>query len=126
MKPPAAVAPGAAAEQGPSVHAELSALLACGVALALWSWAGRGRELVDRLSSRVCREVDVQRLDQSVALRRLGLTRHAGRPALELIYSFEFSVSGSDRHRGDISLVNGRPRWAHLDHPDGAVHIELA
>ncbi len=107
------------------MHAELSALLAFGAVIALWSWAGRGRELVDRLSSRVCRDLDLQRLDQSIRLSRVRLSRSGGGVALERVYSFEFSVTGADRHRGDISLLGGRPRWAHLEHPDGAVHLDL-
>jgi hypothetical protein len=107
------------------MHTELRLLLICGVACALWAWASKGRETVDRISTRICRDLNLQRLDGSVALSRLRMGREDHGFGVQRIYRFEYSITGSDRRIGEICLLNAVPVWAHMDHPDGAIHIAL-
>lgn len=100
-------------------------LLAAGAAVGLWMWATQARESVDRVSRRICEELALQRLDDAVTLRRLRLVRTPEGLRMERLFSFEFSVSGADRCRGEVCLQGQHPVWAHLDHPDGAIHLEL-
>ena len=67
-----------------------------------------------------------QRLDETVVLARVRLVRDAGALALERVYRFEFSTNGADRCVGEVALLNTRPLWARLRHPDGALHVDLA
>ena len=107
------------------MHGELGALLALGLCGALWAWAIKGREIVDHISNRLCRDLAVQRLDQSVTLQRLRWGPAGNRTALCRIYGFEFSTTGGDRRSAEVCLLNTRPQWARLDHPDGAILINL-
>lgn len=108
------------------MQSELSALLIMGLAIYVWVWAGRGRETADRISDRVCREVDVQRLDQSLTLRRIRPGPKGRRFVIQRVYSFEYSTTGADRCHAEVALENSAPLWARLDHPNGALHIALS
>lgn len=107
------------------MRVEVPLLLAGGAIIAAWWWTFQARELVDGVVRRVCREMSLQRLDETVALERIGLTREYGPLAVRRLYTFEFSLSGADRRRGRVCLINAIPRWIQLDHPDGAIHMEL-
>jgi len=94
-----------------------------GGVLALWQWSVAGRERVLAISAKICDDLRLQRLDDSVALRRLrpvfddGLTIERG-------YVFEFSTNGADRRRGEIILRGNVLQWARVEHPDGPVFID--
>ena len=102
-------------------------LWVCGGALVigLWSWSMRAHDRVDRISREVCHDLELQRLDEAVALRRLRLLRTVTGLGIERVFRFEFSVNGADRCRGEVCLLGIQPRWVHLDHPEGAIHIDL-
>jgi hypothetical protein len=75
----------------------------------LWQNALRARELARILSRDLCTHAHVQLLDQTVALQRLKLVRVPVRGLLlRRDYGFEFSVDGKDRHRGTLSVIDGR------------------
>ena len=84
-------------------------LLLLAAAVFFWQDSLRARELARALSMRLCSEAGVQLLDQTVALRRIGLARNAqGRLGLRRWYNFEVSTDGHDRHRGSLRLAHGR------------------
>ena len=91
----------------------------------IWVWSVRGRERVLAISSEICRDLKVQRLDDSVALRGLRIRWNDG-IALERRYNFEFSTDGADRCQGEISLSGLDLVWARLAHPSGAILIDIA
>lgn len=106
--------------------AEAWLLITAGLAFGLWSWATHARDRVDLVSREVCRELALQRLDDTVTFERLRVHRDGnGRFACERLFAFEFTVNGADRHLGRVCLRGDRPLWAHLEHPDGAIHIDL-
>jgi hypothetical protein len=77
--------------------------------LYLWQNALRARELARDLGRDLCASARVQLLDQTVALQRLRLVRVPARGLLlRRDYGFEFSIEGSDRHKGAMSVIDGR------------------
>lgn len=83
----------------------LSVLMLLATAAA-WLWHAHGvRERALDLVKRHCLKMNVELLDENVALRRLALLRDArGRRRLARVYGFEFTVTGEQRHVGSISL----------------------
>ena len=106
--------------------AELALLFGGGFVIGLWWWTMQAHDRVDMISREVCKDLDVQRLDEAVALRRVGLAHTADGMRLERVFRFEFSVNGADRRHGEICLHGNWPYWVHLDHPDGDIHIDLS
>ena len=101
-------------------------LLALGaLGIGLWWWSVSARDRVDFISREVCGDLRLQRLDEAVTLRSTRFVRDLAGPAIERVFGFEFSVNGSDRHRGEVCLHGLRARWVHLEHPEGAIHINL-
>lgn len=70
--------------------------------------AMRAREQAIHLGARACSERDVQLLDQTVALDRMGIRWTAEGLRLRRSYRFEYSEDGESRHSGHIVLVGAR------------------
>jgi hypothetical protein len=98
-------------------------LCVLGGALALWQWSVTGRERVLAISAEICQDLQMQRLDDSVTLRRLRPVFEDGLK-IERGYVFEFSTNGADRRRGEIMLRGNTLQWARVEHPDGPVFID--
>lgn len=98
------------------------ALLAVFVTAWIWVEALRGRELALRAGARACRRLDVQFLDETVALAALRPARGTdGRLRLQRTYGFEFSIDGVDRRPGRIVVFGRSVVSVQLDHPDGRI-----
>ena len=71
-----------------------------------WLWHAHGlRERALELVKQHCAKADIELLDDNVALRRFTLLPDArGRKRLARVYSFEFTVTGEQRHEGSITL----------------------
>jgi hypothetical protein len=72
-----------------------------------WFWFDtlRSRELAKNICQQTCQQWQLQLLDDTVALERLGLRRdRRGRLTIQRAYQFEFSVDGSQRQRGIVIL----------------------
>jgi hypothetical protein len=73
---------------------------------AAWLWHSHG--LRERALARVkqhCAKLDIELLDENVALRRLTFARDAnGTKRLARVYNFEFTVTGEQRHPGTITM----------------------
>jgi len=99
--------------------ADLALLMLC-VAIAAWIWRGHGiRELALKLARRHCAKLDIELLDQNVALRGLRLRRdQRGHLRLAREYDFEFTVTGDQRLAGCITLFGRQLGNVELDpHP---------
>jgi len=97
------------------------------IGLVGWFWASnmRSRELALRLSAKACESVDVQFLDQTVSISRIGLGRSPrGTLNLQRVYSFEFTRDGSERWQGRVAMQGDQVKAIHLDHPDGPLVME--
>ena len=83
-------------------------LALCGAGFYLLS-AQRHRELALTAVRQHCKRMDVQLLDQTVALKRLWIKRHKnGKPALWRRYDFEFTGTGEDRNIGWIITLGNQ------------------
>ena len=72
---------------------------------AAWLWHNHG--LRERALERVkqhCKNLDIELLDENVALKKIGLIPDAnGHKRLARVYNFEFTVTGDQRHTGTIT-----------------------
>lgn len=96
-------------------------LLACGA----WLWHAHGRrELALALVRQACLREDVLLLDDNVAFRGLRLIRdRQGQRRLVREFTFEFTVTGEQRHPGRLLLLGRHPLRIELAphpmrHPD--------
>ncbi|QGU33235.1 DUF3301 domain-containing protein [Thermochromatium tepidum] len=71
-----------------------------------WFWLNslRTREIAIGICKTACRQRKLQWLDQTVALRRIGLTWRADGVRLRRIYRFDFSQEGTERRQGYIVM----------------------
>ncbi len=106
----------------------MEALLAILIALGLaWFWSDslKARERALQICANACLQMDVQLLDETVAVARLGMGRNGdGRLALRRYYVFEFSIDGTRRWRGRAVLLGRAVEMVQLDHPDGTTILE--
>lgn len=101
-------------------------LLVCaGFAIGLWSFSVRGRERVLSITAEICRELSLQRLDDSVVLRGVALVRDQPWSIVRR-YEFDFSTDGNDRRRGYVILNGLALHAAKLELPSGPLHLDLS
>lgn len=76
----------------------------------VWLWIDslRAQEQAISICSRACNEHNVQFLDQTVSLHRLGLRWGSEGIRLRRIYRFDYSEEGTSRHTGHLVLVGTR------------------
>jgi Protein of unknown function (DUF3301) len=108
------------------MYLDLSSLLAIlaliAIVLGIWFWSDslRARERMTAACARICGDMQLQFLDETVALAQLRLTRNAmGWLAWRRMYVFEFSESGSDRWKGRALLTGLRVESVQLDNLQG-------
>jgi hypothetical protein len=95
-------------------------LLLTAAAFLFWNDSLRARDRMLQTCARLCRELKLQFLDETVALTQISLARSArGWPEFVRIYSFEFSGTGQDRWTGRATLAGRRVLSVQLDHPQG-------
>ncbi|AKH20897.1 DUF3301 domain-containing protein [Sedimenticola thiotaurini] len=77
------------------------------LALLVWFWldSARAREIATGICQTACEQRNLQFLDQTVALRRLGLrwTRQGIR--IRRLFQFDYSEEGVGRHDGHVIMV---------------------
>jgi hypothetical protein len=79
------------------------------LAIYFWQVALRARENARQLGHELCAQANVQLLDQTVSLQRLGIERGAdGRLHWRRRYRFEVSTNGADRHQGTLDVMQDR------------------
>lgn len=104
-----------------------SLLFLIALTLLVWIWQLnlRYRELAIRLVKNVCMEMNLQLLDQTVALARFSLQRDTdGRIAGVRRYNFEVSSNGADRFSGSIILQGNHLVYSEFNLPDGPVILQ--
>lgn len=107
------------------MHDAVLLLLLIGAGVGIWHWSITAHERVLAISERVCSELKLQRLDDTVSLRHIGLAMNAGRPTLRRTYGFEFSLNGVDRRLAEIGLLGSALAWVRVEHPDGPIFVEI-
>ena len=92
------------------------------VVAAFWFWTDslRSRERMLETCARLCRDLKLQFLDETVMLVSLKLGRsEAGWPQLIRGYQFEFSGTGQDRWQGRATLAGQRVLSVQFDQAQG-------
>ncbi len=70
----------------------------------------------------MCKEMDVQLLDQTVRIARLRLGRdERGRIRLRRFYVYDFSIDGQDRWFGVAILLGQNIEYIRMEHPQGPI-----
>ncbi len=93
----------------------LMLLAGVGLVLAYWWNAMRAKEIAVSSAKALCKRESVQFLDQTVALKRMGLGRDKkGSACLRRDYRFEFTVAGEHRDQGHIVLMGHSLKHASL------------
>jgi hypothetical protein len=97
------------------------------LAIIVWFWQAnlRYREYAVRQCKKICREMNLQLLDQTVALTSLKFSRDHNRNIKTLRrYSFEISMDGANRCKGYIILLGLNIIHTEFDLPDGPVILQ--
>jgi len=92
-------------------------ILAAALAALGWFWweGLNKRELAIRAARAVCKQAGVQLLDETVALKHLGLDRDDNqRMSFRREFFFEYSDTGNNRLPGYVYLLGGRVLSANL------------
>jgi len=90
----------------------LIVMLLLAVAVLAWSSASAAGDIARAEAHAACQRAGVQLLDQTVMLRSVRPRRDEhGRLRLLRHYSFDYSVDGISRMRGDLALLAGRLQW---------------
>jgi hypothetical protein len=71
-----------------------------------WFWLDsmRAREIATEICKTACNQRELQFLDQTVALRRLGLAWRSEGVRMRRVYRFEFSEEGVGRRSGYLVM----------------------
>lgn len=84
--------------------------------LLLWWNAQGANQIARQATQRYCKQMDVQLLDEAVALRGFWLKRNErGRILPWRSYTFEFTSTGNDRYRGKVILLGSKVEHIQLD-----------
>jgi hypothetical protein len=77
------------------------------LAAIAWFWldSSRARELAIAICKKASEQYGVQLLDESVALRKLGLRWPSEGMRIRRVYHFDFSRDGVERLSGNLALV---------------------
>lgn len=90
------------------------AVLLAGVLLLWWNAQGAKQRAL-RATKDYCRQMDVQLLDEAVALRGFWFKRDSdGHLRIWRSYDFEFTSTGCERYRGRVVLLGVRVAHIHL------------
>ncbi len=87
--------------------------------LLIWFWRDslRVREIAIQVSRTACRSHGVQFLDQTVALRRIGLRWLRVGLRFRRVYEFDYSLEGSGRMTGYIVMLGNQSETLRIDLP---------
>lgn len=81
------------------------------LAALAWLWVDslKAREKAVAATKAACTSEDLLLLDDTVAIKRLGLGRNSeGRVNIRRVYDFEYSDTGNDRSSGSVVLLGER------------------
>lgn len=95
---------------------DLFLLLLVGLVLLAWYRGLQARERALREVQKYCERMDLQLLDQTVALRSIWFRRNPqGRLCLLRRYRFEFATTGDERYFGQVILAGQQLEAIHAE-----------
>jgi hypothetical protein len=84
--------------------------------MVLWQDSSRCYEIAYRYAREICRQNNVNFLDDSLVIRKLWIKRDArGNFRLQRHYGFEFSSDGSQRYQGRINMLGRQTQSFTMD-----------
>lgn len=85
-------------------------VVVCLVMAAVWLWLDslRTREIALGICQSACQREGLQLLDQTVALRRIGLQKADNKWHFRRVYRFDFSDEGIGRYTGHLVMLGLR------------------
>jgi hypothetical protein len=98
------------------------------IAFLVWFWfdSTRSHELAVLIASRLCFKHDVQLLDETVALGRLGLSWPREGFRLKRTYRFDYTIEGTERRTGSLVLLGSRLAAYHIDSPSQETVVSIS
>ena len=103
------------------------ALICLTAGIWFWSDSLKARERMTKTCARICDELNLQFLDETVSLASLRLARTAsGWLTWRRTYAFEFSESGSDRWKGRALLAGWKVVSVQLESLNGVTIVNGA
>ncbi|MGK0298845.1 MAG: hypothetical protein ACI9XC_002469 [Gammaproteobacteria bacterium] len=89
-----------------------------------WVESLRFREFIIKMCKKICKESELQLLDQTVSLGSISIRRsNNGWPYIHRIYQFEVSTNGADRLPGYVTLTGSMVTTVQIDGIDGMTTI---
>lgn len=87
-----------------------------------WLDSMKSKEVAMAYAAKECQSINVQLLDQTVSLKSIKPIRdRRGRLVFKRIYTFDFSIHGSERSEGRVILEGIVMKQIQLDYEDGMV-----
>ena len=97
-------------------------LISLAIIVIIWHESLRIRELVILRCQALCREAELQLLDQTVAMAYISVGKSpSGLPCLKRRYQFEVSKDGTERYTGYVNLLGREIVMVSFDGPDGTM-----
>ncbi len=105
----------------------ITLIVLAALGLLAWFWADslRARELALRICAQACAKINAQLLDDTVALRRIGVARNdRGNAVWRRTYNFEYSLDRQQRLRGSLTLRGRAVETLAIQSPEGGTQFE--
>lgn len=104
---------------------EILLLFTLAVIVIIWYETLRIRERVIKRCHLLCKEAELQLLDQTVAMVSISIARSSnGLPCLARRYQFEVSEDGVERYSGNVHLLGWEFVLVSFDSPAGTMIYE--
>lgn len=97
----------------------LVSLLLLGLLIWFWLDSARAREIATGICQAACEQRNLQFLDQTVALRRIGLRWTQRGIRIRRLFQFDYSEEGVGRRDGHVTLVGVQLEEFSLGLPSG-------
>ncbi|WP_163835257.1 DUF3301 domain-containing protein [Spartinivicinus ruber] len=94
-------------------------IIICITAGLLWWDAIKAKETAKQAVARACKSMQLQLLDDTVALNWVKLKRNTqGQIVFARGYQFEFSLDGAERYKGAVQLLGYKIQQMQIDNPN--------
>lgn len=85
----------------------------------------QARERAEQIAQAACKKENVQILDVTVSLKKIGFRKNKqGQYRFFRYFNFEFSLTGEDRRTGTIAMHGTNEQYIYMDLPEQPV-IEI-
>ena len=100
---------------------ELVGLVIVGLILWLWSINRRAQEIAKHTCSRICKNAQVELLDDTISLSKLRVIRNQqGKAAFQRTYYFDYTDLGHNRKTGTVIMLGYSIDFVQIDKPEGS------